>query len=926
MVQAPLSAILHVNPQTGSDRAPGTFASPYKTLTRALQQVTSGTTIHLATGTYNAASGERFPLRIPRGVMVIGSVRDRGQQVVIDGGGSYNSPTFQQQSVGIVMEDEAQLQGVTVINRNARGTGIWIESTAPAIAACRFIQCGREGIFVTGTGIPLVMDCWFEQNAASGLSITRTAKGEFRRNQIRRTGYGIAISDQAAPLLVSNQVRENRAGVVVARSARPVLRGNSLENNTGDGLVVMNQAMPDLGQSQDPGNNVLQNNQGVDLRNSTPTAVVSCGNVLNPLRVQGAVDFVAMEVAEPLAVPIELPVLVPTPTPAPVPTPAPSPVPVPPPAPVPAPTPVLLPDTLGHWASAFIGGLVAREIVSGFPDGTFQPEHSVTRAQYATMVAKAFNLPLSEEPAPFVDLPARFWAADAIARATERGFLAGFPDRTFRPNQPLTRVQAIVSLVNGLQFRGANPNSLLVYRDRAQIPSYAADAVAIATQQRLVVNYPDIGQLRPLDSITRAEVSALIYQALVATLQVPAVVSLYIVLPNLQVTAFPDIDRHWATAWIRGLASQGMIAGFADGTFRPDAPMNRAQYAVVLSKTFNLAPKRPAPNFKDVPLNFWAAQAIQRVYQTKLMSGFEDNTFRPDDPVSRVQVMLSLVNGLEIPDASFGLLQLYEDWEAVPTYAQRAVAIATEKQIVVNYPQVRQLQPTREATRAEVSAMVYQTLVALGRSPAINSAYIVQPAQLRPVPSPTPVSALPQIRIVIDPAHGGTDTGNIGNEGVMEKDIVLAIALALAEQLSQNPALQIVLTRSDDRALSLSERVDLAERSNAHLVIGLTANATNPPHPEVHGLETYHFPTSARGEGLARAIHQSVLKSIDLPDRSVKPANDYLLQATSMPSVILSVGWLTSPQDATRLVNPDYQEAMARAIAEGVNEYVRPRG
>jgi hypothetical protein len=107
--------------------------------------------------------------------------------------------------------------------------------------------------------------------------------------------------------------------------------------------------------------------------------------------------------------------------------------------------------------------------------------------------------------------------------------LAGYPDSTFRPQQNFTRVQTIVSLVNGLQFVGGNPNSLSVYVDRALIPNFATDSIATATEGKIAVNYPAREKLSPARDITRGEISALIYQTLVATNPVEPINSPYIV-------------------------------------------------------------------------------------------------------------------------------------------------------------------------------------------------------------------------------------------------------------------------------------------------------------------------------------------------------------------------------------------------------------
>ncbi|MGA7935304.1 MAG: S-layer homology domain-containing protein, partial [Kovacikia sp.] len=188
---------------------------------------------------------------------------------------------------------------------------------------------------------------------------------------------------------------------------------------------------------------------------------------------------------------------------------------------------------------------------------------------------------------------------------------------------------------------------------------------------------------------------------------------------------FTDIEGHWAANFILGLANQNLIRGFEDGTFRPDANINRAQYAAVIANAFKPPIKRDGINFPDVPANFWAKSAIDQSYRGGFISGFPDGTFKPDVNVLRLQILLSLVSGLGLPAADPTVLNTYTDQDKIPQNARSAVAIATQQGLVVNYPTVRQLNPVNEATRAEVCAMTYQALVRAGKAPAVNSSYIV---------------------------------------------------------------------------------------------------------------------------------------------------------------------------------------------------------
>ncbi|MCC3444990.1 MAG: S8 family serine peptidase [Microcoleus sp. PH2017_03_ELD_O_A] len=186
-------------------------------------------------------------------------------------------------------------------------------------------------------------------------------------------------------------------------------------------------------------------------------------------------------------------------------------------------------DISGHWAEKFIEALAAANIISGFPDGSFGPDNSLNRAQYAALLVSAFS-PIPKAAATnFIDVSASFWARSAIDRANRAGFLSGFPGLKFGPNQNLTKTEAIVSLVNGLQLKGGNPDILKVYTDRNQIPNFALSAAATATALKIVVNYPARDRLSGQRDITRAEISALIYQTLVAINRAKAIDSPYIV-------------------------------------------------------------------------------------------------------------------------------------------------------------------------------------------------------------------------------------------------------------------------------------------------------------------------------------------------------------------------------------------------------------
>ncbi|MEM7552710.1 MAG: S-layer homology domain-containing protein [Cyanobacteria bacterium P01_A01_bin.84] len=684
-------ATVYVNPSRGDDNNNGSRLAPFRSLTQALKIIKSSAVIQLASGTYQKASGEVFPLIVPNGVIVVGNEATKGRGIVISGSGSYNSRRFGKQNITILLLEDAKVIGVTITNPQPKSSGVWIESSAPILSNNTFSGCTREGIFICGSAKPAISDNLFVKNGAGGILLAGNSKGEILRNIFLKNDLGIVASDDAAPVIANNKFENNRIAIALSRRAKPVLRHNLIVHSGLGGLIVNGKAQPDLGKQEDPAGNVFQKNGKFALKNTTSLTLVSAGNQLNPSSVYGSIDFKA--VTEDITRQILFS--------------------------------SNFPDVGGHWAAAFIEALLKKQIIRGFPDGTFKPEAPITRAAFAAIIAKTFFLSTPKKIVQFNDIKANFWAEAAIYKAANMGFMSGFPDGSFRPGQNLTKIHAILALTNGLKLTGGNPSTLNIYRDRAQIPTYATNTIATATQKLLVVNYPQATVLEPLRNITRAEVAAIIHQALVARGKEKPIVSPYIVNPDTSVPSFNDLKGHWAEEFIRGLVSMGLTSGMNDGTYKPDKPMNRAEYASLIAAAFKPSPKYTMPTFTDINEQFWAYRPIQIAASSGFVGGFSDRTFRPYNNVQRLQVLVSLVNGLSLTTtAETELSTAFTDINAVPNYAHQTVVTAIQQKIVINYPDPKQLHPYQEATRGEVAAMLYQSLVAIGRMPEISSSYI----------------------------------------------------------------------------------------------------------------------------------------------------------------------------------------------------------
>ncbi len=178
---------------------------------------------------------------------------------------------------------------------------------------------------------------------------------------------------------------------------------------------------------------------------------------------------------------------------------------------------------------------------------------------------------------------------------------------------------------------------------------------------------------------------------------------------------FSDIDGHWAQACLEELARREIIGGDFEGdTFRPDEPIKRVELAILLSRAFpDVQPTQKAQNFVDIPTNYWAYDAIRDANRKGFISSYIGGVFNPTVEVSRAQALVALTKGLQYQPRQLlpeKLVQIFEDAPQIPETAQTAIAAATENWLVVNYPNVRQLQPNLSATRAEVATFVCQAL------------------------------------------------------------------------------------------------------------------------------------------------------------------------------------------------------------------------
>ena len=168
--------------------------------------------------------------------------------------------------------------------------------------------------------------------------------------------------------------------------------------------------------------------------------------------------------------------------------------------------------------------------------------------------------------------------------------------------------------------------------------------------------------------------------------------------------------------------------------------------------------------------------------------------------------------------------------------------------------------------------------------------------------------------VVIDSGHGGSDPGKVGINEVLEKDINLKISKQVEKEL-KNKGYQVVMTREKDQMLA-------GETSGNSKIKDMKARVDLIN--EIHGAQVFYYSHSVEGHTAAKLMQQALLGA-DSENTRQEKANDtyYLLRRTQVPTIIVECGFLSNQQEAELLAGKDYQKKIAKAIATGIDEYLK---
>jgi N-acetylmuramoyl-L-alanine amidase len=174
--------------------------------------------------------------------------------------------------------------------------------------------------------------------------------------------------------------------------------------------------------------------------------------------------------------------------------------------------------------------------------------------------------------------------------------------------------------------------------------------------------------------------------------------------------------------------------------------------------------------------------------------------------------------------------------------------------------------------------------------------------------------------IVLDPGHGGDDSGTAPRGMMAEKKATLDVALRASAKL-QAAGHRVILTRKSDRYIELSDRVSLSNQTSGKPVfVSLHFNSCS--NRSISGLETYYY--SRRSLKLAAALHRRIVQATGAPDRGLRSARFYVLRFNRQPSVLLELGFLSHPKEGSKISrSPLYRQKLADAVASALHQTTR---
>ncbi|OKL35750.1 cell wall hydrolase [Domibacillus mangrovi] len=430
----------------------------------------------------------------------------------------------------------------------------------------------------------------------------------------------------------------------------------------------------------------------------------------------------------------------------------------------------------------------------------------------------------------------------------------------------------------------------------------------------------------------------------------------------VQAAGFTDVPSR-ALKEVNYLAEGKIVNGTSATSFTPYKTITRSEAAVFIGRTLQLDGTPRSTGFTDLGSGSFTSGYVQAVVEKGIMSGYDGKKFLPYKAVTRGEMAgilakafgyssnaekalmdLGIASGL--PDGTFGSNQTITRADFAvflarsihPEFRLKSLGGFTSKlRSTTGNLNVRSGPSTSFASLGKIAANTEVagahsiggwTYVKTGNKVGFISASYLRSEGTDVTTPPVTENNDAQLSgqtIILDPGHGGTDSGAVGN-GLKEKDVVLKMGLQVNDLLKQTP-FNVKMTRSTDTFIPLKTRSTFAKNNGGDIFVSIHVNAASA---SASGTETYYYaagnPYVADSQLLAAKIQARMLAAWDLKDRGVKPGDLSVLRENNMPAALAELGFISNAGDAAKMKSDYSMKVMSNAIYYGILDYYKEKG
>ena len=396
-----------------------------------------------------------------------------------------------------------------------------------------------------------------------------------------------------------------------------------------------------------------------------------------------------------------------------------------------------------YWAYTQIEGVYKAGYMVGYKE--FKPDQNATRADAAAAIGKAYSKSYANPTPSFSDVPTSHWAYQYIEGLKQAGWVEGYPDGTFKPDENAIRSELaifIASAVAGGKANVPDPGNVSSPFSDVATTDAAFKFIYYAKQNDLMGGYPD-GTFKPDQVAIRADLAVVVARAKAGgDAAVPAATT----------TSFTDVPTtYWAYKYIEYVNSIQAMVGYPP-LFKPDDIADRASVAVAIARAVagsdSAVPAGPAtPSYSDVPTNYWAYRHIEYLKTKNIMQGYDNGTFRPDQAISAsdglavrftIAVVLARAKGLDVssPPATPSFADVpttYDSYKEIEAIYKAGYTVGCRQDGTGIY-----FCPDDQLTRAALAVFTYNAYLKTPPTPPAVVSPAVSPVVSPKTPTPSP--------------------------------------------------------------------------------------------------------------------------------------------------------------------------------------------